>query len=190
MLDVVSGENEPLDGKGPKAAQAEPGAPWYAVWTHSHCEQLVTDQLSAKGFELFFPKTTSWKQRGAARQAVQKPLFPGYVFVRNELDKHGYVEVIKARGVVRVLGDRWDALSPIPCDEIDSIRRVVATDTPLVEHPHLTLGDHVRIISGPLTGLAGIYLRSKPGKGLLVLSVTLLHRSVALEVPVTLVEAA
>lgn len=188
MLAVVSGQNEAPDGKGPKAAHAE--LPWYAVWTHSHCEQLVTDQLSAKGFELFFPKTTAWKRRGAGRHAVQTPWFPGYVFVRHELDKASYLEVIKARGVVRVLGDRWDALSPIPHVEIDAIRRVLTSQTPCAQHPHLFSGDRVRIVAGPLAGVGGVFLRSKPGRGLLVLSINLLRRSVAVEVPFALVEAA
>src|SRR2546425_6451948 len=29
---------------------------WHALWTRSHCEQLVHDQLAAKGFDLFLPK--------------------------------------------------------------------------------------------------------------------------------------
>lgn len=188
MLAVSQGRNEPVDGKGPKAAQVDETAPWYAVWTHSHCEELVTDQLSAKGFELFFPKTTGWTVRAGQRRAVEKALFPGYVFLHRDLDKAGYIEVIKARGVVRVLGERWDALTPIPGDEIDAIRRVLATGTPVIQHPHLTQGDRVRIVAGPLAGVRGIFLRSKPGKGLLVLSVHLLQRSVAVEVPLALVQ--
>ena len=31
-------------------------AAWYAVWTRSHCEQLVTDQLDPKGIRSFLPK--------------------------------------------------------------------------------------------------------------------------------------
>jgi hypothetical protein len=30
--------------------------PWYALYTRSHCEQLVYEQLAAKGFHLFLPK--------------------------------------------------------------------------------------------------------------------------------------
>ena len=28
---------------------------WYALWTHSHCEQLVSGQLDGRGFEVFLP---------------------------------------------------------------------------------------------------------------------------------------
>jgi transcription antitermination factor NusG len=188
MLAVAPGQNEPLDGKGPKAASEPNQPPWYAIWTHSQCEQLVGDQLAAKGFELFLPRTTTWKQRAGQRRATQRPLFPGYLFVHHELDKMSYVEVIKARGVVRVLGERWDSLAPIPHEEIDAIRRVVLSGEPIETHPHLTAGDRVRIASGPLEGVTGVFVRSKPTKGLLVLSIDLLQRSVAVEVPAALVE--
>jgi transcription antitermination factor NusG len=190
MLAVAAGRDQPVDGKGPKAASMqEPSAPWYAIWTNSHCEQLGHDQLAAKGFELFFPKTCAANGARAGRRAVQRPLFPGYLFVQRDMDKTSYIEIVKARGVVRVLGERWDALAPIPHEEIDAIRRVIAAGSPVLEHPHLTCGDRARITSGPLAGVSGIFLRSKPSKGLLVLSIDLLRRSVALEVPATLVQA-
>jgi len=30
-------------------------AAWYAIWTRSHCERLVAQQLMAKGFQPFLP---------------------------------------------------------------------------------------------------------------------------------------
>ena len=46
-------------------------------------------------------------------------------------------------------------------------------------------GHRVRIVDGPLTGLEGVLLQVKPGKGLLVVSLELLQRSVAVEVDCT-----
>jgi transcription antitermination factor NusG len=157
--------------------------PWYAIWTHSHCEQLVNDQLASKGFELFLPKAQAWSERAGRRHQVFRPLFPGYLFVRHPLDKLRYVEVISARGVVRVLGDRWDALAPIQDEELEGIRRAIASGASVMPYQHLTEGDRVRIKSGPLEGVEGLFVRSRPTKGLLVLSVRLLQRSVAVEVP-------
>ena len=188
MLAAAAGQDQPVDGKGPKAAPVQTSIPWYAIWTNSHCEQLVNDQLAGKGFELFFPKTHVPDTRRGGRRTLQRPLFPGYLFVQRHMDKTSYIEIVKARGVVRVLGERWDALTPIPHDEIDAIRRVIETGTTVMEHPHLTRGDRARITSGPLAGVSGIFLRSKPSKGLLVLSIDLLQRSVALEVAAALVE--
>ena len=189
MLAVAFG-NEPLDGMGPEAAFVDEPLPWHAVWTHSHCEQLVGDQLVAKGFDLFLPRILAWAERAGRRRAIYKPLFPGYLFIHDSLDKASYVEVIKARGVVRLLGERWDALAPIPHGEIEAIRRVVLAGAACTPHPYPTEGTRVRIVAGPLVGVSGIFVRSRPGKGLLVLSINLLRRSVAVEVPATLVGAA
>ena len=35
-------------------------------------------------------------------------MFPGYLFLHHAMDKAAYVEVSKVRGLVQVLGERWD----------------------------------------------------------------------------------
>jgi transcription antitermination factor NusG len=109
-------------------------------------------------------------------------MFAGYVFVRCGMDKRSYIEIVKIRGVVRLLGEAWDRLAPIPDDEIATIRRVVETDTPVFPYPYLRDGQQVRITDGPLKGVEGVLVQSKPRKGLLVVSVSLLQRSIAVEV--------
>ena len=88
-------------------------ARWFALWTNSHCEQLVCDQLAAKGFETFLPTVGEWSRRGGVRRVIPRPMFPGYLFVRHAIEKRSYVEIMKARGLVRILGERWDRLSAI-----------------------------------------------------------------------------
>lgn len=168
----------------PEGATMEPPG-WCALWTHSHCERLVFDQLAAKGFELFLPEIEVWARRGGLRRLSCAPMFPGYLFLRHTLDKTGYIEVRKARGLVRILGERWDRLPVVPEGEIDAIRRVVNGRAPVLLHPYLREGQKVRITRGPLTDVEGVLVRTKPHKGLLVLSVGLLRRSVAVEVDCT-----
>lgn len=166
------------------------GAHWYALWTRSHCERLVNDQLAAKGFELFLPEVDAWSSRGGARRLIQAPMFPGYLFLCHRMDKASYVEVIKARGLVRVIGEQWDRLHPVPDEEIESLQRVLTARVPVLPYPFLKTGQRVRITRGPLADVEGILVQSKPNKGLLILSVNLLSRSVALAVDCTQVMAA
>ena len=49
-------------------------------------------------------------------------------------------------------------------------------------YPYLRDGQQVRITDGPLKGVEGVLVQSKPRKGLLVVSVGLLQRSIAVEV--------
>jgi transcription termination/antitermination protein NusG len=117
-------------------------------------------------------------------------MFPSYLFVQHPIEKRSYVEIMKTKGLVRILGDRWDRLETIPGAEVDAIRQVVNSPLHVMPHPYLQQGQRVRIVDGPLTGIEGILVRSRPERGLLVLTVDLLRRSVAVEVDCTSVEPA
>jgi transcription elongation factor/antiterminator RfaH len=155
---------------------------WFAVWTHSHCEQLVTDQLAAKGFNVFLPTMREWSRRAGNRRLIPVPMFPGYLFVRHAIEKRSYIEIVSTRGVTRILGERWDRLAPVEDSEIEAIQRLERSDLALMPYPYLREGQRVRITDGPLADVEGILVRSKTNRRLLVLSVNLLHRSVAVEV--------
>jgi transcription antitermination factor NusG len=189
---AVVNDSDRLDG-GCETLAREPDLArphWYALYTRSHCEQLVFDQLAAKGFAVFLPKMEIWSRRGGIRHRIPIPMFPSYLFLHHSIDKLSFIEVCKARGLVRILGERWDRLSMIPEAEINAIQRVLSAELPVMPHPYLREGQRVRITHGPLMGVEGILVQSKPNKGLLVLSVELLRRSIAVEVDSTLVGAA
>lgn len=172
----------------PDTLNPEAGARWHVLWTRSHCEQLVHDQLAGKRFDLFLPKFDAWARRAGSRYLSGTPLFPGYLFLRHALDKESHVEVRKARGLVAILGERWDRPATVPDSEIEAIRRMVGARAPAVAHPYLREGWRVRITRGSLSGLEGILVQLKMNRGLLVLSVNMLQRSVAVEVDCTTVE--
>jgi transcriptional antiterminator NusG len=163
---------------------------WYALYTRSHCEQLVYDQLTAKGFHIFLPRLDVWSQRAGKRHLISVPMFPGYLFLRHAIDKTSYIDVRKARGLVRILGERWDRLSIVPDVEIEAIQTTLNACLPVMPHPFLREGQRVRITQGPLRGVEGILIQSKPAKGLLILSVDLLQRSIAVEIDCNVVTAA
>jgi transcription antitermination factor NusG len=117
-------------------------------------------------------------------------MFPGYLFLHHAIDKASYLAVCQATGLVRVLGERWDQLAVVPDGEIEAIQRVLRARLAVLPHPYLRHGQRVRITAGPLVDVEGILVRSKPNRGLLVVSIDMLQRSVAVEVDCTLVEAA
>ena len=158
---------------------------WYALWTKSHCEQVVFDHLAAKGFHVFLPKIEAWSRRDGLRHRIPVPMFPGYLFLHQVLDPNSYIEVLKTKELVRILGDGRERLAVIPDTEIDAIQKVVNSHLPTLPYPFLREGQRVRISNGPLAGVEGILVRTKPNKGLLVLSIELFQRSVAVEVDCT-----
>jgi transcriptional antiterminator NusG len=163
---------------------------WYVLHTRSHCEQLVCDQLAAKGFLMFLPKIDTWSRRAGKRHLISVPMFPSYLFLQHTIDKSSSIEVRKARGLVRILGESWEKPSIVPDAEIEAIQTTLRASIPVMPHPYLQEGQRVRITQGSLRGVEGILLRSKPTKGLLILSVDLLQRSIAVEIDCNVVTAA
>src|SRR5438552_18363321 len=87
---------------------------WWVLWTKSHCERLVRDGLSSRGFEVFLPEIECWSRRGGLRHVTRVPMFPGYLFPQNPLDKAPHVEVRRGRGLVSLLGAPAAVLGGVP----------------------------------------------------------------------------
>ena len=162
-------------------------ARWFVLWTRSHCERLVHDQLSSKGLAPFLPEIEVWSRRGVLRHVVRVPMFSGYLFLHAVLDKATHLEVRKARGLVSLLGSSTEGPAAVPDTEVTALQKVVQARIPTAPHPYLREGARVRITRGPLSDVEGVLVRTKPAKGMLVLSVNLLQRSVAVEVDCTIV---
>ena len=139
-------------------------------------------QLSAKKFHTFLPEVPTWSPRLGMTHTVRAPMFPGYLFVRDAMSKTRYIDLLKVRGIVRVLEAGWSRLTPVPDEDIETIQRIVQAAVPVFPHAHLRQGDRVRVLEGPLTGLEGIFVQDRPSRGRLVVSMNMLGRSVAVEV--------
>ena len=174
----------------PEVARDSMTPPWRVLWTRSNCERLVYDQLAAKGFDIFLPTAQAWSRRGGVRVRGPVPLFRGYLFLRHAVDKASYLEICRTRGLVRMLGESWDRLEAVSDPEIAAIERLVRCNLPIFPYPYLRDGQRVRITRGPLAEVEGIIVRGNPKNGLLVVSVDLLRRSVAVQLDCTLLEAA
>lgn len=159
---------------------------WHVLWTRSNFERIVAGELEAKGYEVFLPMVTQWTNDGrGGRRRVQVPMFRGYLFLRHAVDKDAYIDISKSRGLVSILGARWDRLAYVPDREVESIRLAVQSRLPALPYPYLTEGDRVRLTRGSLAGAEGILVKNEAENGLLVISVNLLRRSVAVEVDCT-----
>ena len=153
---------------------------WYAVHTSSRHEDMVYMRLDAKEIQVFLPKIEVWSKRKDRKKRIRIPLFRGYLFVHVELDKHIWLEILKTPGVARIVGNQKEPL-PIPEEQISSIRILLDNDVLLTPVPYLQIGQMVRIVHGPLTGVEGILLKTDTKKNKLVVSVDLLKRSLCVE---------
>ncbi len=151
---------------------------WYALYTRSRHEKSIAQQLAGKGMEYFLPLFEAlhrWKDR---RVRVSIPLFPGYIFVRMQATERR--TVISVPGVVTIVGTAAGPIA-VPDEELEALRTCVSQQAPLQPCPYLAVGRKGRVTAGPLADMEGILLRRK-GRLRLVLSITLINRSVAVEV--------
>jgi transcription antitermination factor NusG len=109
---------------------------------------------------------------------TELPLFPGYLFCR--FDPQDRLPILKTPGLISIVGI---GKTPVPVDEVEitALRRLVNFGLPSKPWPYLQIGQRVKINYGVLSGLEGILIGSK-GHHRIVLSVTLLQRSVATEI--------
>jgi transcription termination/antitermination protein NusG len=158
---------------------------WYAVWTRSRHEQVVREQLERKGLETFLPTITRWSRWKDRKKQVDWPLFPGYCFVRFNGGER--LPVLKCSGVVNIVSFDGDIV-PIPEHEIESIRRLVASELQFDPCPLIREGMTVEVTHGPLKGVVGRLVR-KGSHARLVLSVDLIGQAVSVEVDASDVKA-
>ena len=152
--------------------------PWYALRVRSRHEDTVATHLHARGYESFLPKYTARRRWSDRFKEIEVPLFSGYVFCK--FDPLNRLPVLSVPGVVHIVG-----IGKVPVavqeHEIDAIQVAVRSGLDRQPYPFLQIGNKVRIEEGPLSGVEGILLSFR-GHQRLVLSVTLLQRSVAVQV--------
>ena len=151
---------------------------WYALQVRTRWEGSTSLLLSGKGYQTLLPTYKVKKSWSGKVKEVSAPLFPGYVFC--QFDAHNRLPVLVTPGVIAVVG-RAKVPVPIEDGEIAAIQAVVSSGFHAEPWPFLELGQRVRIESEPLQGLDGILIHFK-GNHRIVLSVSLLRRSVALEI--------
>ncbi|MEO8097289.1 MAG: transcription termination/antitermination NusG family protein [Acidobacteriota bacterium] len=150
---------------------------WFALQVSSRREAQVASQIRAKGYTEFCPSYVDRElSRGKHDQIL--PLFPGYVFCRMDMHKR-ILPVLTTPGVFGIVSAGRTPLS-LDDSEIDAIQKAVASGR-IEPYPQLAVGQAVEMIRGPLAGCEGQIVRVK-NSWRLVISVTLLQRSVAVEV--------
>jgi transcription antitermination factor NusG len=154
---------------------------WYAVQTLSRHEKVVRSQLQKRNVEHFLPtikRLSRWTDR---EKEVEVPLFAGYCFAK--LAWEDRLAVLQSQGVVRLVGSTGRP-EPIPAYEIASLRTLLEGHrSKLVPHPYFEEGMLVEVTNGPLRGVKGRLIR-EARYARLVLSVSLIQRSVAVEIDV------
>lgn len=129
---------------------------WYVLRSKPHKEDTLWCQAISQGFQVFYPRIPAQAVNPRARKVV--PYFPGYMFVRVEIEEVGlstFQWMPCAHGLICF----DDAPASVPDDLVDAIAERVETINALGGELYLDLqrGDLVTITSGPFAGYEAIF---------------------------------
>ena len=158
-------------------------ARWFAVQVRTRWESSTALLLSGKGYESFLPTYKTKKRWSGNVKEVNAPLFPGYVFCHFEAQKR--LPILVTPGVIAVVG-RGRTPVPVEDSEIASLQTAIRSRLLAEPWPYLEIGERIRIEDEAFHGLEGVLVNFK-GSHRIVVSVSLLRRSVALEIDRSLV---
>jgi transcription antitermination factor NusG len=165
---------------------AAPRAAWYAVQTLYRHEQRIAHDLAVKGFATYLPLMREIRQWTDRKKVIDVPAFGGYIFVRHDASLPSRVRVLETAGVLRMLGDNH-APVPVPDIEIESLRRMLESNTGCKRCDYLPVGTMVQVKSGVLAGIQGRLSRTNNSLRL-VLSVSTVSQAISVEVDLEDVE--
>jgi len=156
--------------------------PWYAVHTKSRHENKVYDRLLQKSLRAFLPLISVWSRRKDRKKLITIPLFTSYLFVHvDELDSSKIIEILKTAGVVRILGNRQDGPpAAVPEKTMDTIRKLMASETDIRQIQYPRLGETAVIVDGPFKGIEGHVAKTDYENEIFVISFEFLNRYVAI----------
>jgi transcription elongation factor/antiterminator RfaH len=153
---------------------------WYVLHTKSRFENVVNEGLMKKSIEVFLPKVQVKSKRRDRKAMIRVPLFPGYLFVKSDLNPNEHLEIVKTVGAVRLIGNK-DGPIPVPSDTIKSLEIMVGGNNPVITGTRFKKGDRVIVVYGPFAGVIGTFARYK-GKGRVIVNIEALGQFAGVDV--------
>ena len=138
---------------------------WYVVNTYSGHESKVKEKLEMRansmGMEEYIlrvvvPEQTEVEMKDGVQKEKVRKMFPGYILVEMVMTDEAWFVVRNTPGVTGFIGSSGKGAKPFPLTpmEVDKILSTMGLRRVEVE-TDLKIGDKVRIIAGPYSGMAG-----------------------------------
>ena len=156
---------------------------WFVLFVRSNQEKIISHRLADREIEHLLPCYRSLRQWKDRRVMLERPLFPGYLFVRLPFEER--TKVLTIPNVVSLVGKR-STPSVVSDEEINWIKCGMKYGNAM-PHPYLAEGEGVRVVAGALAGMQGILLR-KQNNTRVVISLDAISRSFVVEVDLDSIE--
>ena len=167
-------------------------AKWYVIHTYSGYENAVKTSIekfvTGRGMEdmilrmeIPMETVTEVTDSGATKQ-VERKVFPGYVLVKMVMTDETWHLVRNVRGVTGFVGS---ANKPIPLTEEEVLAMGMEKHEIVVQYQ---VGDHVKIVDGPLASFTGVVEDIEPEKNRVSVMVSMFGRETPVDLELDQVE--
>ena len=166
-------------------------AKWYVIHTYSGYENTVSAAI-LKAAEnrrmqdliesVNVPMETVTEHTDAGEKTVERKVFPGYVLVKMILTDESWHLVRNVRGVTGFVGS---ANKAIPLSEEEVLAMGMEKHEIVVQYG---VGDHVKIVDGPLASFTGVVEEIEPEKNRVSVMVSMFGRETPVDLELDQVE--
>ena len=167
-------------------------AKWYVIHTYSGYENAVKTSIekfvTGRGMEdkilrmeIPMETVTEVTESGTTKE-VERKVFPGYVLIKMVMTDDTRHLVRNVRGVTGFVGS---ANKPIPLSEEEVLAMGMEKHEIVVNY---NVGDHVKIVDGPLASFTGIVEEIEPEKNRVSVMVSMFGRETPVELELDQVE--
>ncbi len=128
-----------------------PVEPWFVLHTLSRQEQALARDLTARGTTCYLPMMRTVRYYGRRKHRVELPLFPGYVFMRGEVDEAYAADRTRRVAQIIRVPDQEQLIR-----ELRQIETVLSAEGQLKPSAFLERGMWVQVTAGPFKGVIGL----------------------------------
>ncbi len=168
-------------------------AKWYVVHTYSGYENAVKTSIEKfvtgrnmedmiLRIEIPLETVTEVTDSGATKE-VERKVFPGYVLIKMVMTDDTWHLVRNVRGVTGFVGEASN--KPIPLSEEEVLAMGMEKHEIVVNY---SVGDHVKIVDGPLASFTGVVEEIEPEKNRVSVMVSMFGRETPVELELDQVE--
>ena len=141
---------------------------------------MVNEGLIKRSVDVFLPKIQVRSKRRDRKAVIRVPLFPGYLFVKTNLNPYEHIEILKTVGAVRLVGNK-DGPIAVPLETIESLKIMVKGSNAVSTGARFKKGDRVIVVHGPFTGVIGTFVRYR-GKERVIVNIEALGQYAGVDV--------
>ncbi len=173
---------------------------WYVVNTYSGHEMKVKEKLEMRTasmgmedyiFRVIVPEQKEVEVKDGVTKEKMKKLFPGYVLVEMVMTDDAWYVVRNTPGVTGFIGSSGKGAKPTPLQpyEVDKILNSMGMSR-LEASTDLKIGEKVKIISGPFSGMEGVIESLDLPNNALTVTLDLFGQETSVEAEISQIEKA